>query len=169
MVKRKAFKASPKASQPNRANFQSPWVSVMDRLGLVNTDLRNYLSTKRKFSSEKPTHISPSQCGQTVCQLVMVHSVHCFLEKVQTAATPSHRSVFDRILAQTAEKAKPQKKKATKVTYLAATSVNMISRGRDLFQSQRRRRETFTPPASSPGSDYSPDLSQVLVNQEGVF
>ena len=132
MVKRKAFKARPKVSQPNRANFQSPRVSVMDRLGPVNTDLRNYLSTKQKFCSEEPTYISPSQSGQIGYQLMIVHSIHCCPGKIQIAATPSLRSVFDRISAQTAEKAKPQKKKATKVTYLAATSVNMISRGRDL-------------------------------------
>ena len=46
IVKRKAFKARPKASQPNRANFQSLRVSVMDRFGPLNTNLRNYLSTK---------------------------------------------------------------------------------------------------------------------------
>ena len=46
IAKRKVFKARPKASQPNRANFQSPRVSMMDRLGPVNTDLRDYLSNK---------------------------------------------------------------------------------------------------------------------------
>ena len=65
IAKRKAFKARPKASQPNKANFQSPRVSVMDRLGPVNKDLRNCQSTKRKFCLEEPAHISSSQCGQT--------------------------------------------------------------------------------------------------------
>ena len=50
MAKRKAFKARPKASQPNRANFQSPRVYVMDPLGPVNTDLRDYLSTSKSFA-----------------------------------------------------------------------------------------------------------------------
>jgi len=63
----KALKAKPKASQPKEANFQSHQVFVMDRLGLVNTDLRDYLSNKRKLRSEKFVHISPSQCGQVGC------------------------------------------------------------------------------------------------------
>ena len=45
----------------------------------------------------------------------------------------------------------------------------MISGERDLFRSRRRKRGTFTPLASSPDSDYNPNLSQVLVNQEGAF
>jgi len=35
--------------------------------------------------------------------------------------------------------------------------------------SRRQRQETFTPPTNSPDFDYSPSLSQVLVNQNGVF
>jgi len=46
MAKKKALKAKPKASQPERANIKSPRVSVMDRLGLINTYLRDYLSNK---------------------------------------------------------------------------------------------------------------------------
>ena len=46
IAKRKAFKARPKASQANKAIFQSPRASMMDRLGPVNTNLRDYLSTK---------------------------------------------------------------------------------------------------------------------------
>ena len=79
IAKRKAFKAKSKASQPKRANFQSPRVSVMYRLGPVNTDLRDYLSNKRKLRSDEPAHISLSQCGQERCQLVTVHSIHCWL------------------------------------------------------------------------------------------
>jgi len=45
----------------------------------------------------------------------------------------------------------------------------MISRGKDLFRSQRRRRGTFTPPASFSNSDYSPGLNQILMNQESAF
>jgi len=99
----------------------------------------------------------------------MVHSVYCCLRKVHTTATPNHQSIFDRVLAQTAEKTKPRRKKTIKMTHLAAASVNMISRGRHLFRSRRYRRGSFTPPISSPDSDYSPGLSQVLVHQEGAF
>jgi len=53
-------KAKPKASQPKGASFQSPRVSVLDQLGPVNTDSRDYLSIKRKLLSEKSVHISPS-------------------------------------------------------------------------------------------------------------
>ena len=95
MPKKKALRARPKASQPNMASFQSPRVSVMDWLGIVNTDLRDYLSTKRKLCSEEPAYISQSQCEQAGCQFVMVHSVHSCLEKVHTPATPSHQSVFN--------------------------------------------------------------------------
>ena len=98
-----------------------------------------------------------------------VHYVYYCLRKVHTTSTLSHQSVFNRISTLTAEKAKLQKKKTTKVTHLVAASVNMISRGRDLFRSQKQRRETFTPPVCSPISDYNPSLSQVLVNQEGAF
>jgi len=80
IAKRKAFKAKPRASQPKGTSFQSSRVSVLDRLGPINTDLRNYLSNKRKLRSEKLVHISPSQCGQARCQLVTVHSVHYCLE-----------------------------------------------------------------------------------------
>jgi len=45
----------------------------------------------------------------------------------------------------------------------------MISRGKDLFRSRRRRRGAYTPLASSLDSDYSPGLNQILVEQEGAF
>jgi len=97
-----------------------------------------------------------------------VNSVHCCLGTIPTVSPPSQQSVFNRLSARTSEKSESQKK-ATKVVHLATTFINMISRGRDLFRSRRRRRETFTPPASSPDFDYSPGLSQVLVEQEGAF
>ena len=55
IAKKKAFKAKSKASQPTRADFQSPRVSVMDWLGPVNADLRDYLNNKRKLLSDEPT------------------------------------------------------------------------------------------------------------------
>jgi len=46
ITKKKAFKAKPRAFQPNRANNQSSRVFVLDWLVLVSTDLRDYLSNK---------------------------------------------------------------------------------------------------------------------------
>jgi len=50
-AKRKASKVKsrfkPKATQPIRANIQPPRVSVLDHLGPVNTDLREFLSNKQ--------------------------------------------------------------------------------------------------------------------------
>ena len=60
ITKNKVFKANPKAFQPKRANFQSLRVSVLDRLGPVNTDLRDYLSNKQKLHSEESIHVPPS-------------------------------------------------------------------------------------------------------------
>jgi len=82
IAKRKAFKAKPRASQSKEASFQSSRVSVLDRLGPVNTDLRDYLSNKRKLRLEEPVHISSSQCGQAGCQLVTVYSIHCYLRTI---------------------------------------------------------------------------------------
>jgi len=45
----------------------------------------------------------------------------------------------------------------------------IISRGRYLLQSQRRKQGVHTPSFSSPRSDYSPSLGQVLVEQKGTF
>ena len=60
MVKREASKAKSKASQPKKVILQSRRVSMLDRLGPVNTDLRDYLNNKRKLHSEESIHISPS-------------------------------------------------------------------------------------------------------------
>ena len=43
------------------------------RVSLANTDLREFLTNKRKLEL---LHTSPSCCEHMVCQLVMVHSVH---------------------------------------------------------------------------------------------
>ena len=55
--------------------------------------------------------------------------------------------------------------KVLKVSHLAATSVNMLSEGRNLFWSRRRRREVHTLSVSSPDSNYSPGLGQILGNK----
>ena len=98
IAERKAFKAKPRASQPKGVSFQSSRVSVLDRLGPVNTDLRDYLSNKQKLRLEEPVHISSSQCGQAGCQLVTVHSIHYCLGTMPI--TPlSRQSVFNRLSA----------------------------------------------------------------------
>ena len=94
IAKRKAFKAKPRVSQPKEVSYQSLRVSVLDRLDPVNTDLRDYLNNKRKLRSEEPIHISPFQCGQAGCQLVMVYSVHCCLGMIPITSPPSQQSVF---------------------------------------------------------------------------
>ena len=53
--------------------------------------------------------------------------------------------------------------------HLAAASVNMIGKGRDLLRFHKRRQVVYTPSFSSPDLDYNPGLGQVLVEQEGVF
>jgi len=40
----------------------------MDRLGLANTDLREFLSNKWKLHSKELVHISSFQFGQVGCQ-----------------------------------------------------------------------------------------------------
>ena len=61
IAKKKTIKAKPRASHPKGASFQSPRVSVLDRLGPVNTDLRDYFSNKQKLRSEVSVHISSSR------------------------------------------------------------------------------------------------------------
>jgi len=59
ITRKKALNAKLKVSQPKVANIKSPGVSVMDRLVPANTDLRDYLSNKRKleelFTSRRPS------------------------------------------------------------------------------------------------------------------
>ena len=85
-----------------------------------------------------------------------VHSIHCCLGTIPVTFPPSQQSVFNWLSARTSERPEFWNKKATKVVHLAVASVNMISRGRDLFWSRRWRRGTFTSPVSSPNSDYGP-------------
>jgi len=142
ITKKKTFKTKPKASQPKGANFQSPQASVMNRLGLVNTDLRDYLSNKRKLRSEEPVHISSSQCGQAGCQLVTVHSVHCCLGTIPTAS-PSQQLILNRLSARTSEKLESWKK-PTKVVHLTAASVKMISRKRSILVPTEEMRDLYS-------------------------
>ena len=83
-AKQIAFKAKSKISQPKEVVLQSPRVSVLDRLGPINSDLRDYLRNKRKLRFKDPVHVSASQCEQPRCQLVIVHSVHCCLGHCST-------------------------------------------------------------------------------------
>ena len=98
-----------------------------------------------------------------------MHSIHCCLRAIPITSPPSQQSVFNRLSVQTSEKLKSRKKKTVKVSHLAAASVNMISRGRDLLRSQRRKQGIHTPSFSFLRPDYSPDLGQVLVEQKGAF
>ena len=59
-------------------------------------------------------------------------------------------------------------KKVLKVPDFSATSVNMIGRGH-YRQWSRRRKQGVNPSFSSPDSDYSPSLGQILIEQEGAF
>ena len=142
---------------------------MLDQLDPGNTNLRNYLSNNWKLRSEEPVHISPSQCGQARCQPVMVHFVHCCLGPIPTTSPPSQQSVFNQLSVQTSEKLKSRKKKTVKVPHLAAASVNMISRERNLLRSQRRKQGVRASSFSSPGPDYSLGLGQVLVEQKSAF
>jgi len=97
-AKRIAFKKA-KALQPKRVTLPSLRVSVLDRLGPVNIDLRDYLSNKRKFHFGELVHVSLSHCGQVVCQLVIVHSVNCCLELIRTTSLQNQLLVSDRLSA----------------------------------------------------------------------
>jgi len=98
---------------------------------------------------------------------VMVHSVHYRLEPVP-ATLSARRSVFDRLSIRA--HVKPHKKSKTQnFLDLPSTSVNMIGRGREPLRGRRGREDTNSPYFSSPDSDYSTSLGQVLVGQEGVF
>ena len=99
----------------------------------------------------------------------MVHSVHYCLGSILTTSPSSQQSVFNPLSVQTFEKPKSGKKKTTKVSHLEGASVNMITRGRDLLRSRRRKQGVHTPSFSSLGPDYSPGLGQVLVEQKGAF
>jgi len=89
IAKKKVLKAKPRVSQQKQANIQFSRVSVLDQLDAGNTDLRDYLSNKRKLHSEETVHISPAQCRQVRCQPVKVHSVHCCLGPIPTTSPPS--------------------------------------------------------------------------------
>ena len=56
--------------QPELPSTRSPRLSVQDRVSFVNTDLREFLTNKRKLEL---LQTSPSCCEQVGCQLVMVH------------------------------------------------------------------------------------------------
>ena len=62
-----------------------------------------------------------------------------------------------------------KKEQSTNVSDLPLASVNMIGRGREPLRARRGKHDTNSPLFSSPDSDYSPGLDQVLVGQEGAF
>jgi len=143
---RSAFKAKFKVKLKtfqSMANILPPRVSVLDQLGPTNTDLREFLSNKRKFHSGEQVHISSSQCGQAECHLVTVHSVNRCLGPILAIPSPNKLSIFDRLSAQTPEGSKSGRKRKAKKPHLAAASVNMTGRGKDSMQS-RRGRQGFT-------------------------
>jgi len=59
-AKQIALKAKSKAPKAKQVVLQSPRVPVLDRLSPMNSNLRDYLSNKRKLHSEKPVNIFPS-------------------------------------------------------------------------------------------------------------
>ena len=65
----KAVKSFSRSCSTQGVALKSLWVSVLDRLGAINSDLRDYLSNKRKLHFEEPINISPSQCEHARCQL----------------------------------------------------------------------------------------------------
>ena len=129
---------------------RSKRASVLDRLGPTGSDLREFLTNKRKSESFRTTPC----CQQVRCQLVTVHSVHCRRGPIP-ATSPGRRSVFDRLSVQA-----PMKYHKRSVSRdLPSASVNMTGRGRELRRSRRVSQDT---PYSSPDPD-------VLVHEEGVF
>ena len=89
-----------------------------------------------------------------------------------TSASPLHFSrpivsfqpIIDSSSCETSEK-----KKLWNMPDLPLASVNMIGRVREPLRARRGRHDTNSSSFSSPDSDYSPGLGQVLVGQEGAF
>jgi len=100
---------------------------------------------------------------------VTVHSADCCLVPIPTNPLPNKPSVFDHLSAPTYKEFKSRRKRKARKPHLAAVSVNVTSRGRDLAQSQRGRQGVRAPSVSSPDPDYNPCSSQVLIEPEGAF
>jgi len=126
--------------------------------------LREFLTNKRKSDL---LQTSPSYCQQVGCQLVTVHSVYCQLGPIP-ASPPNRRSVFDRLSEQAPVK-HHKRNVSQDLLDLPSASVNMIGRGRAPYRGGRVSYAPHSPSSSSPDSDYSPGLRQVLVHEEGVF
>ena len=106
------------------------------------------------------------------CKLVTVHSVHCCLGSIPTKLgeglndhAPQRQSVFDR-LSKTTKRKKSLKKNPSKDSEFCVASINMTSRGKPR---PRRRQGVVIAPEDSSDSDYSPGLSQILINRDGAF
>ena len=135
-AKKAIFKTRPKDFLPKQANSQ-PLESLDGSVKPANTDLWEFLNHKWKLRSEESVHVSPSQCGQAGCQLVTVHSIHYYLGTIPIMSPLSQQLVFNRLPVQTSEKPNSQKK-TIKVLCHTTASVNMISRGRNLFWPNER-------------------------------
>jgi len=61
------------------------------------------------------------------------------------------------------------RKRKAKKPHIVAASVNMTGRGKDSMQSRKEIQGVRALSFSSPDFDYSPGLSQVLVEPEGAF
>ena len=137
---------------------------MLSRLGPATSDLREFLTNKRKSESFRTP---PSCCQQVGCQLVTVYSVHCRLGPIPTSP-PSRRSVFDRLSEQAPVK-HSKRNVSQDLSDLPSVSVNMIERGRAPHRGRRASHAPNSTPSSSPDLDYSPGLGEVLVHEESIF
>ena len=65
VIKEKSFNA--RVLQLEQPSTRPPRVSVLDRLSLVNPDLREFLINKQKFCYEELSRTFPSRCEQEGC------------------------------------------------------------------------------------------------------
>jgi len=145
-------------------NVRSAHVSALSRLSSAKSDLREFLTNKRK---SELLQTSPACCEQVGCQLVIVHSVHCRLGPVP-ATPPNRQLVFDRISVRALVK-HHKRSISWNLPDLPSASVNMIGRRREPHSGRRAPHGANSLSFSSPDPDYSPGLGQVLIEKEGVF
>jgi len=160
MAKRKAFKAKPKASQPKGANIKSHeslwwigWVQLTLTWEIIWATSESY-TLKNLFTSRHPS-ANKGTCDGALYLLLFGNHPDDFTSKPTNGIQP--------VVSPNFQETRSQKKNVTEVSHLIAPSSNMISRGRDVFHSRKQTQGTFTPLASSSDSDYSPGLSQVVV------
>jgi len=139
--------------EKNRASCyaQSNRASALSRLSPATSDLREFLTNKRKSDLLQTS----SSCFQQVgCQLVTIHSVHCRLGPIP-ATPPNRRSVFDRLSEQAPVKHR-KRSVSQDLPDPTSASVNMIGRGRAPHRGRRASHAANSPPSSSSDPDYSP-------------